>query len=211
MMGKFNKLTKSLAMIGLVALTTNTNAGESTGTITFGTILDVAVSEVTPVHFGDNYLLASGLSCTLVYLGDVTSGTTKKPVEGTAAGRSGTACGLSTATQAQVGGLFLIEGAPLQAVKVKVTGATENDLQFVAAGNVVPGDPALDAFADIADTEVTFADDQQVTIALSQGESFGVASNKGFASIYVGGTLTAQADLASSATLTVNYNVEVIY
>lgn len=206
-MGKYNKFTKSLAAAGFVLLSANAVGGEGVGTITFGTVQDVSVSQVTGLHFGDNYLLTSGLSCTVTYTG-VTAGNLATDVAGVA--RAGSACGIAATGGAIVGGTFLIEGATSQDVQIRVTGASENDLTFAPAGNAIGSDVTTAGLVD--GTAVAFTDDALVTLTLnSHPDSLGDPSGIGKGTIYVGGVLTADADLTAGATVSVNYTVEVTY
>jgi len=212
-MKKSISTTKSLLVASMALLSTSVMAGEGAGTVSFGTVNDVSVTQSEALHFGDNYLLTQGISCALTYNGIIdTTNSSLTIKEGATAARTGAACLVTPSSTIPTGGMFIIEGAATQTVNVRVTGASENDLTFVAAGDVITGHPTNDAFATLTNAATTFADSAQVAVQLSTGiDSVGGASSTGYATVFVGGTLTADQALPTLQTLTVNYNVEVTY
>jgi hypothetical protein len=218
-MNKFNKLKIAMVAVGLATLSPSTIAGTDSGTIMFGTITDVSVSQENAAEFGDNFLLTSGagISCVLSledgsagnYVGGDNSQTTLLTLTTT---RAGNACDLATDAQGVEGGEFLIEGAATAVVSVTVTGATEDDLLFEPAGALFPGSFTSLSNANLDGTTQAFTDGNMSTVTLSTGDDgFGNSLAVGYATILVAGTLTAQAALSAADDLNVNYTVVVTY
>lgn len=212
-MRRLNKVTLSLAMIGLVATADVAVAAQAEGTITFGTIQDVSVRQDKAVNFGDDMVLAKDKKCIIGFEGKYAASTKAPEIDTGKKTRSGDCPETDFDAANAIGGQFTIEGAASQTVKVTVTGATENNLLFEPTGNILAGAVGKTASADLTGiTAVALTDGGQKQIELSTDtDNFGVGTNKGYATIFVGGKLTATDTLPANETLKVNYTVSVTY
>ena len=207
---------KKSGILGIVAIAVMAgsmnvaNAAVSPFAVSFTTVADVVLSEVTPLNFGTNVFIANGGICDMGVVPAPASLVTV-PAQTGAAGTSGniTGAGCLTVNAGANGntlGYYTVVGLGGQSVTVTVASASNADFDFAPAGCVANFDGGAGG-----DTCDTFTADNPIVARLSDaGDDGTVLLNS--TTIVVGGRITVGAtDLTPATAYTQNFNITAVY
>jgi hypothetical protein len=201
---KLNTFTRTLAASALVATTFTATLSVHAKTVPFGvgfvTIVDLEVTQVNAISFGQNIIGRAGTNCTMVSnVANVIANTALASITGLMEdGISGDGC----ITQASNGtnnftGVYQVKGATSQAVNITVGSIAGADFNFSPTGKVanVVGGLAASGSTIFADTPQLISTD-----------------TAGLVAVAVAGTITIGAvDLTANTPYSANFDLTATY
>jgi hypothetical protein len=205
-------LLASSALLAMSGISNFSHAKDGTFNFAFTTVPDVSINQITGLDFGDDLLLASGSTCTMLISGATnTPGSVDALVDiATVAQadygvRSGN-CDPTNATNGVIG-KYVINGAEGVTVSIVVnpilTGNGGN-FAFAPAGTAVSYNAAADdEFIDLTPgTSQTAIADIRLHATADQDQGSNTAAFPGQSFLYIGGTLTADTQLTAGTEYT---------
>jgi hypothetical protein len=206
-------LLASSALLAMSGISNFSHAKDGTFNFAFTTVPDVSINQITGLDFGDDLLLASGSTCTMLIDGATnTPGTVDALVDGAsvvAQALYGIRSGDCDATGLTSGviGKYVINGAEGVTVSIVVnpllTGNGGN-FAFSPAGTAVNYNAAaVDTFVDLVPgTSQTAIADIRLHATADVDQGSGTAAFPGQSFLYIGGTLTADTQLTAGTEYT---------
>jgi hypothetical protein len=201
---KLNTFTRTLAASALVATTFAATLSVHAKTVPFGvgfvTIVDLEVTQVNALSYGQNMIGRAGTSCTMVT--DYTNAIANTPMTGITDLLSDSISGDGCITKADASinnftGLYQVKGAFSQAVNVTVGSIAGTDFNFSPTGKVANVAGGL-----FASGSTIFADTPQLIST----------DPAGLIAVAVAGTITIGAtDLTANTPYSANFDLTATY